>query len=80
MHWKDDEGLIALGQKDWPWAENRLTAGILVDLREEPGIDKYVMFFHGGRPGKIKTQDNVDANCSLGIAWSEDLKRWKWPR
>ena len=27
----------------------------------------------GRRPGKNKTQDNRGANCSLGIAWSEDL-------
>jgi len=37
------------------------------------------MFYHGGGPGKKKTQDNVDANCSLGIAWSGDLKTWNWP-
>ena len=77
--WKDDEGLITLGQKDWPWAENRLTAGTVIDLRAEPGINKYIMFFHAGGPGKIKTQDNVDANCSIGIAWSGNLKDWEWP-
>jgi len=79
VHWQDDVGLIILGQKEWPWAENRLTAGTVVDLREEPGINKYIMFFHAGGPGKIKTQHNVDANCSLGIAWSDDLKSWEWP-
>ena len=78
-HWRDVNGLITLGQKDWPWAENRLTAGVVLDLRKEPRVGKYLMFFHGGGPGKEKTQDNVYANCSLGIAWSDDLAEWKWP-
>ncbi|MHC4545641.1 MAG: sialidase family protein [Planctomycetota bacterium] len=77
--WRDVDGLITLGQKQWRWAETRLTAGVVLDLREERRIGKYVMFFHGGGPGKSKTQDNVDANCSLGIAWSDDLKSWDWP-
>ncbi len=79
VHWKDDEVLITLGQDEWSWAENRITAGTVVDLHQEPGIGKYIMFFHAGGPGKIKTQDNVDANCSIGIAWSDDLKNWEWP-
>jgi hypothetical protein len=79
VNWEDEPGLITLGQEAWPWAENRLTAGTVIDLREEPGINKYIMFFHAGGPGKIKTQDNADANCSLGIAWSDDLKNWEWP-
>jgi len=77
--WRDVNGLITLGQQQWPWAENRITAGVVLDLRKEPRIGKYLMFFHGGGPGKKKTQDNVDANCSLGIAWSDDLKNWSWP-
>jgi hypothetical protein len=79
INWKDDEELITLGQKNWPWAENRLTAGTVIDLRNEPSIKKYVMFFHAGGPGEIKTQDNVNANCSIGIAWSDDIKNWDWP-
>jgi hypothetical protein len=77
--WRDVDGLITLGQKQWRWAENRITAGVVLDLRKERRIGKYVIFFHGGGPGKTKTQDNVDANCSLGIAWSDDLKEWDWP-
>lgn len=77
--WRDLDGLITLGQKQWHWAENRLTAGVVLDLRKMRRIEKYVMFFHGGGPGMKKTQDNVDANCSLGIAWSDDLKDWNWP-
>lgn len=77
--WSSEKGLITLGQEGWPWAQCRITAATVVDLRNEPGIRKYVMFFHGGGPGKKKTQDNVDANCSIGIAWSSDLRSWDWP-
>ena len=79
LHWQDTGDLITLGQRDWPWAETRLTAGFVLDLRKEPGIGKYVMVFHGSGPGKKKTQDNVDAYCCIGIAWSDDLKTWQWP-
>jgi len=77
--WKQEGQLITLGQENWPWAENRLTAGFVLDLRTEPGVEGYLLFFHGGGPGKTKTQDNVDAHCSIGIAWSCDLVRWEWP-
>ena len=76
--WRDVDELITLGQEQWQWAETRITAGVVLDLRKERRIGRYVMFFHGGGPGKNKTQDNVDANCSLGIAWSDDLKNWDW--
>ncbi len=78
-HWHDVNGLITLGQESWPWAENRLTAGFVLDLTDHPHIGKYIMFFHGGGPGRRKTQNNVDANCSIGIAWSDNLEDWFWP-
>lgn len=78
--WHDWGPLITLGQQRWPWTQTRLTAGFVLDLRDEPDIGRYVMFFHGSGPGAQKTQDNVDANCSLGIAWSNDLRTWDWPR
>jgi len=79
VQWRDVNGLMTLGQQQWPWAENRITAGVVLDLRKEARVGKYLMFFHGGGPGKNRTQDNVDANCSLGIAWSDDLEDWNWP-
>ena len=78
-HWRDIGELITLGQKDWPWTQARLTAGFVLDLRHEPRVGKYIMFFHGSGPGEQKTQDNVDANCCIGIAWSDDLRTWEWP-
>lgn len=77
--WRDVNGLLTLGQKQWPWAQTRITAGVVLDLRDEPRVGKYLMFFHGGGPGEKKAQFNVDANCSLGIAWSDNLKSWSWP-
>ena len=78
-NWQAVGELITLGQQNWPWAETRLTAGFVLDLRDQPQIGKYILFFHGSGPGKEKTQDNVDAYCCIGIAWSDDLKTWQWP-
>ena len=48
-------------------------------MRGEKRFGEYIMFFHGGGPGRNKTQDNVDAHCCIGIAWSDDLESWDWP-
>jgi hypothetical protein len=37
------------------------------------------MFFHGEGPGKVNSIDTFVANCSIGIAWSDDLEKWEWP-
>ena len=75
--WKDEAGLITLGQEEWPWAKGRLTAGAVIDLRDHKGIQKYLMFFHGSGPGDERI--NFDRNSSIGLAWSEDLEHWSWP-
>lgn len=75
--WRDD-GLLTLGQREWPWAQGRLTAGCVLDLRQEPGIGKYVMFFHGESQAGRKVHD-AHGQASLGVAWSDDLKHWDWP-
>ena len=74
-HWTDG-GVITLGQKDWPWARGRLTAGFVLDLRDEPRVAKYLMFFHGTGPEDERTM--FDTHASLGLAWSDDLVTWKW--
>jgi len=71
VNWKDVKHRIQLGQKQWPWAPGGIGAAFVIDLRNEPSIAKYLMFFQAG-PG---FKDNV----SIGIAWSDDLKTWKWP-
>ena len=76
--WRTVE-LYTLGQRHWPWAQGRITAGHVLDLREEPGIGKYIMVFHGcSIAGKIA--GGAHGRASLGIAWSDDLQRWHWPQ
>jgi hypothetical protein len=78
VHWREGETIL-LGQKDWPWCETRLTGGYVADFRTVPGVGKYVMVCHSMGPGKTKTDANVNANCHILIAWSDDLKTWSWP-
>jgi hypothetical protein len=77
IHWRESGDLITLGQRDWPWAQGRLTAGFILDLRQTSGIGKYLMFFHGSGPENEETMFDNDA--SIGITWSDDLVHWEWP-
>ena len=79
LEWKEDVDLLTLGQKEWPWAQRRLTAATVVDLTKEPRVGKYVMFFHGST---VKGGKRLPAHCnaSLAIAYSDDLKTWTWPK
>ncbi len=71
-------GYTTLGQAHWPWAQGRLTAGFVLDLRPDSRIGKYVMFFHGSGPQDEDTY--FDTHASIGVAWSDDLATWQWPR
>ncbi len=77
VHWKDC-GMTVLGQKNWRWAKGRITAATVIDCRAVKGVGKYVMFFHGSGPRK-EIEGDCYKNCSIGIAWSDDLKEWTWP-
>jgi predicted GH43/DUF377 family glycosyl hydrolase len=77
-HWHDWGQLITLGQSQWEWAKGRITAGAVINLKTEPGLGKYIMFFHGSGP-LTEEQGDFDKNASIGIAWSDDLERWAWP-
>ncbi len=77
--WRD-EGLLALGQKSWPWAQGRLTAGFVLDLRKDPTAGKALMFFHGSDFPEEDRRGGFDNFASIGLAWSDDLKNWSWPR
>jgi hypothetical protein len=77
--WRD-EGLLTLGQKEWPWAHGRLTAGFVLDLRTDPVIGKAVMFFHGSDFPENDPRGGFDNFASIGMAWSDDLKNWTWPK
>jgi hypothetical protein len=74
----EDVGLYTLGQDRWPWAQGRLTAGHVLDLRDEPRIGRYLMFFHGDSPEGSR-QHPTHGRGSLGLAWSANLKEWHWP-
>jgi hypothetical protein len=76
--WDDWGDLLVLGQDKWPWAKGRITAGTVVDLRDDPMYGKYLMFFHGSGPN-TEEEGDFDKNASIGVAWSDDLKNWEWP-
>ena len=77
--WRD-EGVLTLGQKQWPWSQGRLTAGFVLDLRRDPQVGKALMFFHGSDYPEKDPRGGFDNFASIGVAWSDDLKRWAWPR
>jgi hypothetical protein len=68
--------LLLLGQEDWPWAQGRLTAGFVLDLRNDPNIGKALMFFHASR--YPENAGGFYAHASIGFAWSDDLRKWDW--
>jgi hypothetical protein len=55
-----------------------LTAGFVLDLRKDPSVGKVLMFFHASRFPE-RTGRGFWRNCSIGLAWSDDLVRWQWP-
>ena len=74
--WGEDVALLKFDQENWSWAARRLTAATVVDLKQEPAVGKYVMFFHGdSKQGTIPAH----GRASLAIAWSDDLTTWHWP-
>lgn len=78
ISWGPDVQLLKLGQKDWPWAQGRLTAATVIDLTHESTIGKYIMFFHGASKEGLQAQ-RAHGAASMAIAWSDDLVNWHWP-
>ena len=77
--WGEDEALITLGQEEWPWARERLTAATVIDLTGDERIGRFIMFFHGSSREGATPAYNAHNNASLAIAWSTELKEWDWP-
>lgn len=77
VSWRD-LGVTTLGQRHWPWAQGRLTAGHILDLRAHPQIGRFVMFFHG-TPVEATRRRETHGAASIGLAWSDDLTAWHWP-
>lgn len=78
INWTDWGQLITLDQKDWPWAQGRLTAGAVVNLKGNKNFGNYIMFYHGSGP-LTEEKGDFDKNASIGVAWSKDLINWSWP-
>jgi len=76
-NWKDWGEKITLGMNQWDWAEHNITAGFVLDMTKDKRVGKYLVFFSGEGPEEKWTFDNY---ASLGIAWSDDLKTWNWPK
>ncbi len=76
--WRDD-GVLTLGQAVWPWSQGRLTAGFVQDLRRDPAVGKAIMFFHGSDYPEKDSRGGFDNFASIGLAWSDDLRTWRWP-
>ena len=70
----EDHGVLTLAQNEWKWAERRLTAAFVLDLRNVDGINKYLMLFHGSR----NVFPETDGQASIALAWGEDLYHWQW--
>ena len=68
VHWREEAPPLTFGQAGWPWAETRLTAGYVEDMRDVPGVGKYVIVFHASGPGKVRTELQENANAHLSIA------------
>lgn len=75
--WSEDGSVLTFGQKDWPWAYGRVSAGAVLDCRDVPGIGCYLMFFHGSGP-LTEEEGDFDRNASIALAWSRDLIDWDW--
>lgn len=78
VNWRD-EGLLKLGQGEWPWAAGRITAGFMLDLRNDPRVGKVLMVFHGSDFPESDPRGGFDNFANIGIAWSDDLRNWSWP-
>lgn len=78
-NWTDFGDLITLGQEQWSWAKGRISAGTVINLKDNSDFGNYVMFFHGSGPLTEEAGD-FDKNASIGIAWSKDLLKWNWSK
>ncbi len=78
VSWEPWGNLITLDQHNWDWAKGRITAGVVLNLKNNEKFGKYVMFYHGSGP-LTEEEGDFDKNASIGIAWSEDLLNWEWP-
>lgn len=59
--------VIPLGQADWVWAQGRLTAGYVVNRKNDPRFGKYIMVLHANPvKGEGPISPATAASVSLG--------------
>jgi hypothetical protein len=51
----------------------------VLDGRQIPGVEMFVMFFHGSDFPEDDPRGGFDNYASIGLAWSDDLVNWTWP-
>jgi hypothetical protein len=71
VNWVNNDQRIPIGDNQWNWAPQGIGAAFVIDLRHEPSIGRYLMFFQAGTGFK--------EHVNIGIAWSNDLESWSWP-
>lgn len=69
IHFKNC-GITYLSQNRWNWAKDRITAGCVLDLINEPSVGVYLMFYHGDN------EDDYVFGSSIAMAYSTDLKHF----
>lgn len=77
VSWHSARPDLTFGQDQWDWAKGRLTAGFVLENRSRRDFPPYIMFFHATRCPESIT---FDTDASIGVAFSEDLTGWFWPR
>lgn len=78
ISWKK-KSKTTLGQAEWRWAHGRLTAGFLLDQRNDPNVRRWLLFFHGSQFHENDPRGGFDNYASIGCAWSDNLIDWRWP-
>ena len=61
-----------LCQSRFPWARDRITAGFVLDGTRIPGIDGYLMFYHGDD----EREENFPFGGSIAMAYTADLEHY----
>ena len=67
-HW-EDVGITTLNQKNWPWAEGRLTAGFAMEAPAGTP-HRYLLFFHGSRNVFPETH----GNATLALVFTDNFE------
>ena len=75
-NWTPDPKPILLNP-NWKWTSGRLSGGVLLDMRNDPGVGQALMFFHGS--SHTEANGGFTQNVNLGLAWSTDLQTWSYP-